>query len=224
MNRVVFTLSATVLVCTAVAAPIKQVGPFEKGWDKPVDPDGDCKFVRDKGTLTIELPGKHHDLAFERGRVNAPRLLRDVEGDFVAQVRVSGISRPSTDSTSPETRSVVSAGLLALADDRTFISLERGTQWEGEVCTYEFLRQARVERESDRLEVCAYRGTPPDNEGRVYLRMERRGNKVTASVSPDGKKWKEIEALDVKLSAKVKIGVAAVSSSKDPFKPTFDEF
>lgn len=41
-------------VCAAVAAPAPV--PFKSGWDKPVDPNRDCKFVI-KGTK--RLYGKH---------------------------------------------------------------------------------------------------------------------------------------------------------------------
>ncbi len=64
--------------------------PFDADWDKPVDPDHDCKFLVGKNMLTIEVPGKDHDLGADRGVMNAPHLFRDVEGDFTAQVRVDG--------------------------------------------------------------------------------------------------------------------------------------
>ena len=31
-----------------------------------MDPDGDCKIVADKRTLTIEVPAKRHDLMAEQ--------------------------------------------------------------------------------------------------------------------------------------------------------------
>jgi len=37
------------IVCSAVAAPAPKTKPFETGWDKPVDPDGD------KDVPTIEV-------------------------------------------------------------------------------------------------------------------------------------------------------------------------
>ncbi len=73
--------------------------PFDVGWDKPVDPDGDCKFLVGKNTLFIEVPGKDHDLGVDRGVMNAPRMLREVEGDFTAQVRVDGEFTPVGPST-----------------------------------------------------------------------------------------------------------------------------
>src|SRR4051812_31099083 len=86
------------VVRAASAAPVPGEKPFQTSWDPPTDPDGDCTFQRVEGKLTITLPGSDHDLGIERGRMNAPRLLRDVEGDFVVQVRVGGLFRPSTES------------------------------------------------------------------------------------------------------------------------------
>src|SRR5262249_33983989 len=60
--------------------------PWLTGWDEPVDLVGDSHFDRGGGQLTLTVPGKGHDLHSS----NAPHLLRDVEGDFIMQVRVGG--------------------------------------------------------------------------------------------------------------------------------------
>jgi hypothetical protein len=51
MNRSLFALVALLLDCTALAAPAQKPQPFVSGWDKPIDPDRDCKIKREKGTL-----------------------------------------------------------------------------------------------------------------------------------------------------------------------------
>jgi hypothetical protein len=70
-----------------VAAPAPfprpdRAGPWVTGWDTPVDPVGDCRFDRDGDKLTITVPGS-------KGRSSDFSLLRDVEGDFVLQVRMA---------------------------------------------------------------------------------------------------------------------------------------
>ena len=102
MSRPLCAVAFFLTACAVVAAPVPADRPWITGWDKAVDPDMDCKFTRDKEALTIEAPGKDHDLGVERGLMNSPRLLRDVEGDFTAQVRVGGDFRPSSESTTNE--------------------------------------------------------------------------------------------------------------------------
>jgi hypothetical protein len=141
MSRIVYALAGALAVCTAFAAeadPDPEPNPFAApGWDKPTDPDRDCKFKREMGGLVITVPGKDHDLAIERGLMNSPRLLRDVEGDFVALVRVGGNFVPSLNSTSKQRIPFVGAGLVLMAGEKTYIRLERAAlRANGVVKTY----------------------------------------------------------------------------------------
>jgi hypothetical protein len=61
-----------------------------RGWGATIDPDGDCKFGLGGNRLTITVPGTDHGLGVERGQMNAARVLKEIEGDFIIQVRVSG--------------------------------------------------------------------------------------------------------------------------------------
>ena len=207
--------------CAALAAPVPQMKPFETGWDKPVDPDGDCKFRRDKDVLTIELPGKDHDLGIERNRMNAPRLLRDVEGDFIVEVRVSGEFRPSSDSTAAERLAFVGAGLLLMNGDKTYVRLERAALRNGDIVrTY-----ANWElRENGQWVLIGNAGIKPLKGKETFLRLERQGDKILGSISEDSKEWQTLAPIEVKLPAKIKIGVAACTTSSEPFAPRFDRF
>ena len=64
----------------------------------------------------------------------------------------------------------------------------------------------------------------PLEDKATYLRLTCEGDNLLASVSHDGKEWKELNTLEVKLPAKVKIGVAAGGTSMDVFTPRFDQF
>jgi hypothetical protein len=128
-----------------LAAAAAEDAPFETGWNKPVDPDGDCKFSRDKGVLTIEVPGRHHDLGVENGNMNAPRLLRDVEGDFTAQVRVDGYFRPTITSTFNKAVPFVSAGLVVMDGDKTYARLERSGLFRAEQFSQAVLWELRAD-------------------------------------------------------------------------------
>jgi regulation of enolase protein 1 (concanavalin A-like superfamily) len=225
MSRVLCALAWTVLSCTAFAADPQpepeSPNPFWSGWDKPIDPDKDCKFKREKGGLVIAVPGKDHDLGVERGRMNAPRLLRDVEGDFVAEVRVGGKFAPSDNSTATERVSWLGAGLVLMASEKTYVRLERAAlRSDKELKAYANweLRQDGKWELAGTSEVCPLKGKE------TWLRLQRKGDKVHGFVTEDGKKWTELKALELKLPAKVKRGVAAITTSSDPFSPRFDLF
>jgi regulation of enolase protein 1 (concanavalin A-like superfamily) len=217
--------AALLTLCFAAAALADDTdpepNPFASGWDRPVDPDKDCKFVRVRGGLTLTVPGKDHDLAAERKLMNSPRLLRDVEGDFVAEVRVGGGFVPSDNSTTNERVPFVGAGLLLMADEKTYVRLERAAlRLGGEVKTYanwELRREGKWELAGE-FAVC------PLKQKVTWLRLQRKGDRLLASASEDGKKWTDLKPLEVKLPAKLKLGVAAGTTSTEAFSPRYDLF
>jgi regulation of enolase protein 1 (concanavalin A-like superfamily) len=221
MCRLALTLMFALAACAALAAPAPEPRPFETGWDKPIDPDKDCRFRIDKGVLTITVPGVDHDLGVERGLMNSPRLLRDVEGDFVAQVRVKGTFQPSATSSTTERLPFVGAGLLLMASDQTYIRLERAAlRRSDDVKTY-----ANWELRQDGKWVLSGDATVlPLEDKDTYLRLERKGDKLLAWASHDGDKWSELPPLEVKLPARLKVGVSCGGTSTDVFAPRFDHF
>jgi regulation of enolase protein 1 (concanavalin A-like superfamily) len=193
------------------------------GWDKPIDPDGDCTFRRDYDTLTIEVPAKEHDLNVPRHQLNAPRLLRDVSGDFETQVRVSGDFRP-VGAPGGQTRHNY-AGLVLMADDEDFLRFQwDGTNDAGNTtgCAYVYWERHKDRKGS--LATIGRPGTQPADRLAAYLRMGRRGDTLYFAYSEDGKKWRERTSLDEKLPTKLKLGVFAATDSAAPFKPRFDRF
>lgn len=250
MSRPICVLVLLLVACAVLAAPVPQRQPFKTGWDEPKDPDGDCKFIRDADTLTIEVPGKDHDFVPQRKRFNAPRLLRDIEGDFAMQVRVRGAFRPSAKSTVEGIPSRVAAGLLLMPSDNDCI------HWEYEVArvkgggmaTYTSLRawdSATIHLEGGGTGTIVGHGNmdqapslkrevkPASRRAEeaepIYLRLERNGRFLRLLSSPDGEKWEALfnimKNVEIgHLPAKVKVGLAAYSTSTEPFKVRFDQF
>jgi regulation of enolase protein 1 (concanavalin A-like superfamily) len=174
-----------------------------------VDPDGDCRFDRDGDKFTITVPGKGHEL---RDRLNAPRLLRDVGGDFVVQVRVGGAFRPAAADTFQR------AGIL-LTDGTDFLRVERDTN------------RTAADAESHlvyRMGNLSWFGADPAPGRPVYLRLERRGDIFWWAFSEDGERWTRFPGpgllVTVKLPRKVKVGVVAEATAPVVFKPEFDQF
>lgn len=96
-------------------------------WGEVVDPDGDCEWKMNDGALAIEVPGTLHDLNIEISKNNAPRVVQEVEGDFVAKVKVTGSFDPGPVRTGPKSVPYNGGGLLVWLDEGSYIRLERGS-------------------------------------------------------------------------------------------------
>ena len=209
-----------------IAVPLTPYhGVFASGWEKPSDPSGDCKFVRDRVSLTIEVLGTDHDQCPARDRTNAPRLLRPVEGDFVVQVRVGGVAAPTSKSSVGDLRSFVAAGLVLETEGLTILFVYGAEQRDGSVQRYVSWRVQNPQG-GERC-ICSEKWTDWPLKGRekaAFLRLERRGNQLLFSLSADGEKWAKLDPLGRVLPARMKVGILACSTSKEAFKPRFDEF
>jgi Protein of unknown function (DUF1349) len=215
----------------ALAAPVPppRETPFtQPAWGNLIDPDKDCTFTFKRDALTLKVPGGERDLCKARRRWNAPRLLRDVEGDFLAEVRVAGAFRSSEEAPTPGDRPGVSAGLLVIDEKRKWhvhVGLGASCQEKGESDLFaefagvdeEKFIEMNLEEEEEGWPL------PPGAKGAV-LRLERRGKHFTGSLSADGRTWHAFDRIAVALPKKVKVGVAAFSNSKDSFTVTFDRF
>jgi regulation of enolase protein 1 (concanavalin A-like superfamily) len=187
-------------------------------WGLAIDPDKDCKFIAEGKTLSIQVPGTHHDLHPDTGKLNAPRVLREVEGDFVISVKVGGEFQPGSKSTFPRSVPYNGGGLLLWSDADNFIRLERGALFRNGVVGTSV---AFEEREG------GYRGAVHNEVfpgGACYLRLERKGSRIAGAIATDGNNWKELKPIDTVWPAKLRVGLTAISTSSDPLVVKFEEF
>lgn len=216
------------LAACAIHAALAPEPFFKIGWDKPVDPNRDCKFVYQGRSVTIELPGTDHDFAPKRKRFNAPRILRDVEGDFVMQVRVSGLFHPSDTSSVQGEDPSVAAGLLMIPAEDNCIRLEYGAyrrKGERRICPAFRMHGERILNAEMDWQVPWKPAPSAEKEPHIYLSLERQGRFIYEAFSPDGKRWIYYIRAELKdTPSKVKVGLAAYSTSTEPFKPRFDNF
>ncbi len=96
------------------------------GWGLAIDTGKDCEISPQDKTLSIKVPGTWHDLNPDTGKLNAPRVVREVEGDFVIKAKVEGEFKPSGKSTNPKGVPYNGAGIIIWSDSDNFIRLERG--------------------------------------------------------------------------------------------------
>jgi regulation of enolase protein 1 (concanavalin A-like superfamily) len=188
------------------------------GWGEAIDPDKDCQITDDKGSLRLSVPGTRHDLVGTIGRMNAPRVMREVEGDFVVTVKVAGDFRAGGKSTNPKGVPFNGAGILVWSDVDNFIRLERAAVTRGgkiktSVSFEEFEGGTNGASHSEAM-----------MGGDCWVRMERKGSRIHGSISFDGKTWKELNPIQTVWPDKLKIGLVAVNSSSLPFSVTFEQF
>jgi hypothetical protein len=91
MNRLAAFLLGALLAAAVMAAPAPAPKPckmWTAGWGKPVDPLGGCRFEIDGDKLTVTVARKERIFDVWERRQEAPHLLREVEGDFLVEVRV----------------------------------------------------------------------------------------------------------------------------------------
>lgn len=101
-------------VALAAAAP----EPSAKGWNNPEDPHKDCKIQREGNALSIEMPGTDHDYDPLRKQLNAPHILREIQGNFELQVRIRIDCPLAAQSTVKGRHPCVSAGFVMIFPDR----------------------------------------------------------------------------------------------------------
>lgn len=188
-----------------------------RGWGQIVDPERDCQFRVDANRLTITIPGTKHDLSVEAGDLNAPRVLRDVEGDFIAQVKVSGNVKHSGAGTSRAYLPYHGLGLLVWQDERNYLRFERAALGRGGGGTH----YATLQLRKDGRLANPQEGEIPDQD--LYLRLERRGSRILGALSPDGVRWRYLAPITVAFPQRIKVGVDAINTSSERFSPVFSE-
>jgi regulation of enolase protein 1 (concanavalin A-like superfamily) len=187
------------------------------GWGKLVDPDGDCNVSAEGKALLMNIPGTLHDLNADIDKYNAPRVLREVDGDFAIQVKVVGDFKPGTKALREKSLPYNGGGLFVWRDSDNFIRLERGAVVnKGKVGTFAIFE----EREG------GSRGAQHNGQltpGTAYLKIERRGSRIYGFTSKDGKHWAQLKPIDTVWPSELKVGINAINSSNEPFQVRFEE-
>jgi regulation of enolase protein 1 (concanavalin A-like superfamily) len=188
---------------------------------KVVAADKDCEVELLPGDrLRVRLPGKAYSLDPSPVAAAAPRIVREVDGDFVFQVRVSQTVDPSAGPAVRGATPQVAAGLLLRSGDDVSASIERNDQatrtgaWQSGI---------RLSARSPSSGLGSSTGSPFDAKP-VGLRLSRTGSKVTGEYSTDGKTWRRLTETDLPLGPTVTVGLYATGTADAAFEAVFDEF
>ncbi|RPI14381.1 MAG: hypothetical protein EHM65_04670, partial [Acidobacteriales bacterium] len=123
-KKLLIAAAGTALLVVLMAASTQFrdefAGKLGPGWQW-IDPQGDSRMSLDErgGFLRITVTG-YHDLWPANRTYNAPRLMREVQGDFTVETKIDGPNRWC-------------GGLLVWKDQNNYVRLERGIHFKNEV-------------------------------------------------------------------------------------------
>lgn len=190
------------------------------GWGGVFDAAGDCTIQREDGQLRIEVPPTLHDLSVEQGQISAPRLLSEVEGDFIAEVTVGGRVEPQGDRTSSYAQPYHGAGLLLWLDRDNYIRLERAAIRRDK----NPFRYVNFEQRSNANMAASY--ATGIGDGPIDLRLERRGSTLSAAIREGSEDWVTLpNRIEIRRwGTSLRVGVVAINTATDPFVAEFHQF
>ena len=193
---------------------------FSTKWTTISDLDKDCQI---SSAVVITIPNTNHDLN-PRNRLNAPRLLKKVTGDFSVQVKVTSNFKPGDQSTGVG-QPFNGAGLLIWENEKNYLRLERNAYGNPEslMCyppLIEYWNNGKYGGFNSKP-------TPADEFFKgfsTWLKLERRGTQMTASYSHDGEKWTVAKKFEVDFPKEISAGIAALNTSNAEFTVAFERF
>ncbi len=226
MRRALFVLALLPLLLEAAPVPKEKEGQqLAKQYGTPVDPLKDCKFTLDGTKLTVTAGKGDHDLSVQHKVLNAPRVLKEIEGDFEMTVKASGeYPKGAKSATERATIAFFGHGLLVWDDENNYVRLEKAfiDRLNGNPPTtygsWELFAGGKWVRAGTSAD---FTFDPTDT---AHFKLARKGSTFTASISKDGKEWKELEPIEAEMGKKLKVGVAVVHICDTPFDAVFEDY
>lgn len=215
------SLFRIVAACFAVAAPLSGFAPAAEiaGWGTIVDPDGDCQITQAASAkVEIRIPATRHDMWFggkdERTRFNAPRVVKFVEGDFIATVQVtadwnSGLAEGGYNG----------AGLVVWESEKQYLRYERN-RFIPLNSTTPYTYVTPFYDQNDRRVFWSTTTKEYFSGGSTWLRIRRTGDSISTSYH-DGKDWVYTGVVSTQFPSRVQVGIIAVNSTKREFAVEF---
>jgi hypothetical protein len=207
-----------ILVLVAAAPPPKdtEADKLRRAWGETIDPEKDCTFKLDGDKLRIKIPETTHTLTPEDGSSKAPRVRREVAGDFDVRVTVVSVTAPD-----PGGPGMTAGGLVVGPSIETFVGLSRYTP-AGE--TDEATRPTALfhHYRTTGTGTASFGIPPADRPKPLHVRLVREKNLVTGYTSPDGRTWDKRDSNEVAWPDKVYVGVFTSHSTGKPVEGVFE--
>jgi S1-C subfamily serine protease/regulation of enolase protein 1 (concanavalin A-like superfamily) len=207
-----------------VNGPGAALKPSFAGLGPLIDPGKNCKIDRTESKLTIDIPAGVHLLSDELEVKNSPMTLSEVNGDFVAQVKIAGALLPGVEPARLKGKNLPftfqSGGLLLWQDKNNFLRLERSAK----------ATRNRVTLQTEVLVEICKNGKPaghvyaPVPAGPLNVRIARLDGNIYCMFGPDGKQWISLKSLAVNFPDKLQIGLSASNAAKEPLSARFEDF
>lgn len=187
-------------------------------WGRSQDPVGNCRLERQPDHVRFTTPGglSYNLTPLYSGGMNAPRLVQEVQGDFVIQAAVAAFPRsPASSGLGETTASWRSAGVVVLIDHKSLLRLERVSWAERRQGAPRL--HAEWFSNGQRLGDMYLDGVLLDQQP-AWLRVERSGNLLRLLWSDDGQAWRMwMTVSDLLLPETLTVGLGAVHTTRNEF-------
>jgi TonB family protein len=211
----------------AALVPAPQPVRTAVAWGTFVNPTGENAVEEHGERIVFSVPAGRRDLAVETGPIGAPRLVKPVEGDFDAEVRVDALPAAGLPVLG---QSYHGAGIVLWQDERNYARLESAahpseTAAGGSASATGDVRYALFEARVDGRPVGGLaRAEIRLDDSPADLRMQRRGRELLGFVRQGGGEWRPVGRFDLGLAPALEIGLAAVNIGRSDLEIGLEGF
>lgn len=184
------------------------------GWGEVIDPVGNCPVDFVEPGISVSIPAGLHDMNPRLQVTNAPRVMHNVEGDFLFEVRVADFPRPQPKTGVEGHQSYIAAGILVWQDDRNLLRWTRTASGEANAV---FLSCEQYEQGE-----LIGGGNFPMEDKPITLRLERRKDRLILSATYDNSTWRKVLERRCTLEKELKVGVFGLNVTEKDVEYRFE--
>ncbi|MBM3982051.1 MAG: DUF1349 domain-containing protein [Planctomycetes bacterium] len=208
----------------AGAAPVPKDAAFEEQllmlYGTRTDEKKQAQFTPTANRLTIRVK-KAEGIAFHNA-VGAPRVMREVTGDFLARVAVA--LPLFKDESDVRDRTITAGGFVVVFGKEHNLQFDRSHEIEFKAGKWAWMNRWNVNSRRPREDIVRHSTSFPATDKPVYLSLARQGKKFTAEHSADGKKWELIHSVEESAPEKVLLGLFATHDRNETLDIVFSDY